>query len=239
MKALKAGKHVHVEKPLCLNTEQLGEIEAVYQSAAGSPALMVGFNRRFAPLARLMKDRLPAGPLAMLYRISAGPIPAESWIQNVEIGGGRLVGEACHFVDFLAFLCGSLPVRVCAQAVPDPATLHDTAQLAVEFENGSIGTVCYQASGSKDVEKEYVEASGGGATAILHDFKSLVVHGGGKPFKTRLASQDKGQHVMVREFLDAIREGKPCPVPVADIVAVTKTMFGALDSIRTRQVTSL
>ena len=127
LKALETGKHVFVEKPLCLNEEELREIISLYSSIVNRqsliPFLMVGFNRRFAPLARIMKERLGNGPMSMIYRVNAGTIPADSWIQDLELGGGRIIGEACHFVDFLAFLCGALPRRLYAFACQIRSTL--------------------------------------------------------------------------------------------------------------------
>lgn len=237
LKALKAGKNVFVEKPLCLTESELAEIEKVYQTQAPSPQpplLTVGFNRRFAPLALLLKGKIGSGPMSMIYRVNAGAIPADSWIQDKEIGGGRIIGEVCHFIDFLTFLNGSLPVSVSAVALPDPHNLQDTVNINLSFENGSIGTVSYFANGAKSLDKEYVEAYRSGMTAVLHDFRRLEIHGKGSAFKKKLFSQDKGQKEMVRTFLTAIKQGGQPPIPFADILAVTRSTFAALESLRTR-----
>ncbi len=232
--SLEAGKHVFVEKPLCLTESELAEIIELHVSR-NQLQLMVGFNRRFAPLARVLKDGLGPGPMAMIYRVNAGTIPADNWIQDREIGGGRIVGEACHFIDFLTFLCGSLPSLVHAVAVPDPAGLHDTATINLQFANGSIGTVSYFANGSKALAKEYLEVYQSGRTAILQDFKQLEVHGVGKPFRKKLLNQDKGQAQMVRAFLEKVKSGGPPLIAPDELARVTQVTFAVHESLKTRQ----
>ena len=196
---------------------------------------MVGFNRRFAPLARWLKERLDEGPMAIVYRVNAGAIPADSWIQDPEVGGGRIVGEVCHFVDFLTYLCGALPVSVHATALPDPQGLNDTVTINVRFANGSIGTVAYFTNGNRRVEKEYVEVYQCGQTAVLRDFKKVELYGGRRRLKKRLLCQDKGQAEMVRQFLQAVKDGGPTPIPIEEQLAVTRACFAALESLRTGQ----
>jgi len=230
LKALAAGKHVFVEKPLCLNEEDLNRVRDGFR--AGTTQLLVGFNRRFSPLARQMKERLGGGPMAMIYRINAGKIPADSWIQDRERGGGRIVGEVCHFVDFLTFLNGSLPCSVFASALPDPTGCEDTLAINLQFRNGAIGTIAYVANGSKDLFKEYIEVHQAGVTAVLKDFKELNVFGSGRPYSKKLISQDKGQKEMVRAFIAAVRDGGAAPITFEDIYTVTLTTFKILESIR-------
>jgi polar amino acid transport system substrate-binding protein len=232
--ALAAGKHVFVEKPLCLTADELAEIQDLYARCNGHH-LMVGFNRRFAPHAVEMKKRLGAGPLSMLYRVNAGAIPKDTWIQHPELGGGRIIGEACHFIDFLTWLCGSAPVRVHALALPDPHGLSDTVTINLEFANGSIGTVSYFANGSKELGKEYVEAYGDGVTGIIRDFKELEVYSSGKPYRKRSFSQDKGQAPMVQAFIDRVGQGGAPLIPPEDVFAVTRATFAVLESLSTRQ----
>ena len=234
-KALKAGKNVFVEKPLCLTEAELEEIDQIYQQPTANsqpPLLMVGFNRRFSPLIEILKEKIGTGPMAMLYRINAGAIPAESWIQDKEIGGGRIIGEVCHFVDLLTHINGSLPDRVFASAVPDSAGLQDTLAINLSFSNGSVGTISYYANGSKSLAKEYLEIYRAGTTAIVKDFKELEFYGSGAPYQKKLLNQNKGQEKMVRAFVEAVRGGKGNPVDYADIYAVTMATFKIIESLK-------
>jgi predicted dehydrogenase/NADPH:quinone reductase-like Zn-dependent oxidoreductase len=240
--ALNAGKHVFVEKPLALNEDELGTIVDCYSNLASqdaAPSLMVGFNRRFAPLACVAKQRLGSGPMSMIYRINAGAIPATHWTQHPSVGGGRVIGEVCHFIDFLTFLCGAVPVRVFASAIPDPLHSADTVSINIEFADNSIGSICYYSNGSKAFDKEYVEAYSSGVTAILRDFRKLEVAGAGRTFRKSLLTQDKGQSAMVAEFLSSVRNGRPAPIPFDEILGVTIATFAAVKSIATRQPISL
>lgn len=237
LKALAAGKHVFVEKPLCLSEEELEGICEAYRG--GHSQLLVGFNRRFSPLARQLKERLRPGPMAMIYRINAGKIPADSWIQDPERGGGRIVGEVCHFVDFLTFLNGSLPVEVFATALPDALNLQDTVAVQLRFANGSVGTISYLSNGSKAVPKEHIEIYKDGQTGILRDFRELAVYSTGRPFREKHWSQDKGQKEMVLSFIETVQEGKPSPIAFGEIEAVTLATFKILESLRTRNVVRL
>jgi len=232
--ALLAGKHVFVEKPLCLTPEELTEIEEICARSDGRH-LMVGFNRRFAPYAVDLKNRLGTGSMSMLYRINAGSIPKDSWIQDGQLGGGRIVGEACHFIDFLTWLCGSLPKCVHAVALPDPHGLNDTVSINLEFANGSIGSINYFANGSKELAKEYIEVYAAGRTGIIRDFKELEIYSSGKPYRKKSLSQDKGQASMVKAFIGSVRNGGAPIVPVAESFASTRTTFAVLESLRTRQ----
>ncbi|MFC1462770.1 bi-domain-containing oxidoreductase [Verrucomicrobiota bacterium] len=238
IKALEAGKHVFCEKPLCITEPQLTGI----QSAVGghqSSILLVGFNRRFAPLAVKLKERLGDAPMAMLCRINAGAIPADSWIQDSEVGGGRIVGEVCHFVDLLTFLCGSVPVRVHAGRMESPQNTDDTLTANLEFANGSVGSICYFANGASTVTKEHIEVFSSGMIGMIHDFKSLEIHAGKRPERKKLVAQDKGQKNMVESFIGRIADGGEPLIPFEEIVAVTKATFAIQESIRTRQAVEL
>jgi len=237
--ALAAGKHVFVEKPLCLTEEELSEIEELYNGSDHCYQLMVGFNRRFAPLAVELKKHLSDVPLSMLYRVNAGPIPRDHWIQDKEIGGGRIIGEACHFIDFLTWLCGALPRHVHAVAIPDPDGLNDTVSINLQFANGSIGNLNYFSNGSKEMPKEYIEVYSAGLTGIIKDFKVLEIHSIGKPRHKKILVQDKGQACMVKAFIKSIKEGGSLLIPADEISAVTRTTFAVLESLRTRQAVSL
>lgn len=242
LSSLRNGKNVFVEKPLCLTLAELAEIEEVFGQmvAAGkTPALAVGFNRRFSPLSVALKKRLGDAPVSMLYRVNAGAIPAEHWIQDPEIGGGRIVGEACHFIDLLTFFAGSIPKTVYASSLPDPKGLNDIAAINLEFGNGSVGTVMYYANGPKSMPKEYLEVYQAGQAGIIEDFKKLTIQGGKKPFKKSLVSQDKGQKEMVRKFLECIKSGGAPLIPADEVFAVTRTTFAVLESLKARQAVTL
>ncbi len=239
LRALESGKQVFVEKPLCLTEAELESINAAYVDALardGRALLMVGFNRRFSSLAIKLKQETGAGtgPLALLYRVNAGRIPADSWIQDVERGGGRILGELCHFIDFVVFLTGSLPVEVYAAAMSDPEGLNDTLAVTVSLADGSVGTIAYLANGSKALGKEHVEVYRAGVTGVLRDFKEVEIFADGRPKRSRLLGQDKGQKTMVHAFVDAASGASPAPIGVRELYATTKATFAVLESLRTR-----
>ena len=212
IQALRAGKHVFVEKPLGLDA---GECRAVLAEAESATLLCaVGFNRRFSALAIALKQSLDktVGPKQLSYRVNAGALPADHWLLNPVIGGGRLVGEGCHFFDFLYWLCGSEPVSVAAQAVG--ATADDVA-CTIKFTDGSVATLVYSALGDARAGKERIEVMASGGLAILEDFKSLVLSGmPGRSRRLRVA--DKGHRALLRHFLDAVRGREPLQVSARD-----------------------
>lgn len=230
LKGLNAGKNIFVEKPLCLNENELDEIISL-QKEVQKP-VMIGFNRRFSPLITTVKKRFGEGPMSMIYRVNAGNIPKDNWIQDMEIGGGRIIGEACHFIDLLTFLNGSLPKTVSAMALPDPNGLNDTVTINIQFENGSTGVVAYFANGSKDLPKEYLEVFTSGNSAVLSDFKTLKIYGKGKPTKKKLLNQNKGQKEMVEAFVNGLLKDGQSPIPMNEIFAVTRATFKVLESIQ-------
>lgn len=239
LKALAAGKHVFVEKPLCIKEGQLREIKNAYSSLANSdsstPLLMVGFNRRFSPLTEMLKEKMNNDAMSMICRVNAGRIPPDSWIQDMKTGGGRIIGEVCHFVDLLAFINGSLPISVYAQALPDPHHLNDTLTISMTYSNGSIGTISYFSNGPKGLPKEYMEIYCAGTTAIMRDFKEVEIYGVERPIRKRLWSQDKGQKKMVQSFTEAILCGQASPIAFEEIYTTTLTTFKILESLRTGQ----
>jgi len=233
LKALSAGKHVFVEKPLCMTESELADIVQAYDAAQGKLHLMVGFNRRFSPLTQTIKQQIAGGPAAMHYRLNAGFIPKDSWIQDMEIGGGRIIGEVCHFIDFLTYINGSLPATVHAAAMQSASGNNDTVTITLTFQNGSIGTVSYFANGDKGLPKERVEIFSSGTVYILDNFRRLTIHANGRKKEKKLLIQDKGQKNEVRSFLEAIREGKDAVIPFREIHSATLVSLKALESLRT------
>ena len=175
----------------------------------------------------------------MQYRVSAGFVPKTHWTRDPVEGGGRIIGEVCHFVDYLTFINGSLPVSVYATAIPDAQNTSDTLAITLKYENGSVGSIQYFANGSKGLAKEYIEIYGHNVTAVMVDFKKLVVYGSGRPFKKTLWTQDKGQKLEVKAFLYAVRKGGTAPIPVAEIFSASDVTFKILESLRTGQVITI
>ncbi len=233
--ALAAGKHVFCEKPLCLTEEELADIVRA-RLKAESTALMVGFNRRFSPMAQRLKAFFaPVNePLLMHYRVNAGFLAANHWTQDPEEGGGRILGEVCHFIDFLTFLAGAWPVRVQTNALANQGQYSDdNLTIRLEFANGSQGTITYVANGDKAYSKERVEVFGGGAVGVLEDFRGLeLVRGGRKQSERSRLSQDKGHRAEWEAFLKSLRTGGPPPIPFEEIVAVSLATLRALHSRR-------
>lgn len=233
--AIRSGKHVFCEKPLCLNAGELTEISEVRESRANRPLLMVGFNRRFAPLAICMKDflRNVGEPLALHYRVNAGSLPADHWLNDPEQGGGRIIGEVCHFVDFLSFLTGAAPVEVQTSSLPNSGRYaNDNVICSLRFSDGSRGTITYLANGDKAYSKERVEVFGGGAVAILEDFRrlELIQQGREHTFRSRWR-QDKGHRGEWEAFVNAMQSGGEEPIPFAEIVRTMLATF-AIDESR-------
>ena len=236
--ALRAGKAVFCEKPLCLNE---GELAAFVRALAeeNAPLLMVGFNRRFAPMAGQMKQFLSAvhEPLAIHYRVNAGYIPADHWVNDPEQGGGRILGEVCHFVDFLCFLAGACPIEVQAQTVGNAGQYSmDNIAASLKFANGTLGTIGYFASGDKSASKERVEVFGGGSVAILEDFRRLeLVRNGRKQITRARWGQDKGHNAEMQAFVDALRGKTPPPIPFEQVVGSTLATLRLQNSCQTGQ----
>jgi predicted dehydrogenase/threonine dehydrogenase-like Zn-dependent dehydrogenase len=234
--ALASGKHVFCEKPLCLREGELADIVRAYTNSSHGRklALMVGFNRRFAPMAVRMKEFMKDvhEPLALHYRVNAGYLPPDHWVNDPEQGGGRIIGEMCHFVDFLAFLAGSLPIEVQTRSLANPAQYSgDNLVLSLAFADGSQGTVTYVANGAKSYSKERVEVFGGGRVAVLEDFRRLeLVRDDRKQIVRSRFRQDKGHDAEWQAFAQAIQKGTGNPIPFEEIVAITLATFRAVDS---------
>ena len=240
IKALKAGKHVFVEKPLAVNSKQLGQINKLLISNLRS-LLTVGFNRRFSPLAQSLNSQISnlREPKYIHYRVNAGCLPFNHWTQDPALGGGRIIGEACHFIDFITFLVGAAPVSVTAHALPDGGKYReDNVSMTFTFPDGSLGIVDYLANGDKSFPKERVEVFCGGQIAILDDFVSLQTVKDGKKKEER-GAQDKGWKNEWIAFAKAIREGGQPPIPYEQLIGVTKSTFAAVEAIRSKSVVQI
>ena len=233
--ALNSGKHVFCEKPLCLNEAELSSIAAAHHDQANHVQnpnrrlLMIGFNRRFAPLAVRLKSFLQEvhEPLAIHYRVSAGFLPADHWLNDPLQGGGRIIGEVCHFVDFLCFLTGTSPVEVETRGLPNSGQYsNDNVVCSLRFAGGSQGAISYLANGDRSFSKERIEVFGGGRVAVLEDFRRLeLVRGGKKRVLRSLLRQDKGHRDEWEAFVSAIRTGKESPIPFREIVGAMLATF--------------
>lgn len=229
-RALEAGKDVFVEKPLALHLHDLDRIESVLEILAesgGGGRLMVGFNRRFSPLIGKMKELLDSvkAPRVFCYTCNAGWIPADHWTQDPAVGGGRIVGEACHFIDLVRYLAGS-PVRSFHVSRLGGSTSSeegaDTAVIDLEFQNGSIATIQYLANGGKSFPKERLEVFAGGGVLQLNNFRSLSGYNWPGFKRMKLWKMDKGQTQCVHSFLKAVREGSDAPIPLEEIFEVSR-----------------
>ena len=236
VRALEVGKHVFVEKPMVVSEEELADVRAAYEAAnARRPTgLMVGLNRRFAPMVTEMKEALPSGPKQMLYRINSGLIPTTSWLHQPEEGGGMLVGEMCHFIDLMQFVCGERPTRVYAQALQLGNELvadHDNIALTITFSGGSVGTLGYSTVGDKAASKERLEVYGGGTVAVLDDFRRLELTQNGKRSRSKASNQDKGQAIQVAQTVEAFRTRGTAPIAFEELVVGMEVVFAARRSL--------
>jgi predicted dehydrogenase/NADPH:quinone reductase-like Zn-dependent oxidoreductase len=233
--ALNAGKHVFVEKPLALTYEQLTLIQDQLQEAENC-LLMIGFNRRFAPLAQQLYSFVSrrTEPLVVHYRVNAGYLPKNHWLHDPEIGGGRIIGEGCHFIDFLTFLVGGTPVYVSAIGIPDQDKYReDNVVLTFAFADGSVGTLNYLANGDKTFPKERIEIFTEGRVAVLDDFRrlELIDNGRREVFRSRFR-QDKGHLGEWKAFSSSILTNGDPPIPYRHLFGVTMTTFAAVKALR-------
>ena len=240
--ALDSGKHVFCEKPPALTEVEMREVVRAYARAPGR-MFAVGYNRRFSPMAQRMKEFLAAAgePPLLNCRVNAGLIPEDHWVHDPAVGGGRIIGEGCHFVDLLSFLADSLPVRVRATGLPDGGRYReDNVVITLDFENGSVGTITYTAAGDRAMGKERVEAFGGGASAALDDYRTLALHRGGKSQRDRSRlRQDKGHVGEWRAIGRALREGGELPISLESLVATSLATFATARSLRTGEAEAL
>jgi len=234
VKALKAGKHVFVEKPLAINSNQLSVISKQLAKTHNC-LLLTGFNRRFSPLAQSLKSSIVNRQSSIYahYRINAGYLPLNHWTQDPNLGGGRIIGEACHFIDLISFLVGASPVSVVAHALPNQGKYReDNVSMTFTFPDGSIGVVDYLANGDKSHPKERLEVFCEGMIAMLDDYVSLTTIKNGKK-SVQSGAQDKGWKAEMAAFAESIRSGGEAPIPYDQLIGVTKSTFAAVESIRT------
>jgi len=220
LKAIQNDKHIFVEKPLCLNLEELQKIHN--SQLKTKRILMVGFNRRFAPQVQKVKEllSLSSNPIAIVMTVNAGAIPADHWTQDPTVGGGRIVGEGCHFIDLLRFLAGN-PIVSYKKSVMLSQS-NDTTSIHLEFENGSIGTIHYFANGTKSFPKERLEVFSGGGVLQLDNYRKLQGFNWPGFKKMNLRRQDKGQYACASAFMNAIENGKEAPIPLDEIIEVSR-----------------
>jgi predicted dehydrogenase/threonine dehydrogenase-like Zn-dependent dehydrogenase len=240
LEAVEAGKHVFVEKPLCLSRAELLALQERFQShppSSGMPTLTVGFNRRFSTYSRKMKDLLgtDSGPVSVVATMNSGFIPADSWVHDLEIGGGRIVGEACHLIDLITYLTGSRVTKVCmAAAGENPSANTDTATILLKYADGSIGGVNYFSNGSKAYSKERVEVYSRNRTLVLDNFR-LLNGFGFKGFKKMKTRQDKGHVEQFRLWSERIQTGGAPLISLEEIFNTTEASLAALESLQTGQ----
>ncbi|CCG99604.1 oxidoreductase domain protein [Fibrella aestuarina BUZ 2] len=233
--ALQAGKHVFVEKPLAIYEDELTAIIAAQQTAGRM--VLVGFNRRFSPTAQKAKvllggDNAGAVPMNVIATMNAGAIPANAWVHDRAVGGGRILGEACHYIDLITYLTGSRVVSVCLNAMgQQPTETTDSASLLLRHENGATGVINYFANGSKAYAKERIEVYSQERTLVLDNFKSLTGYGF-QGFSRLSGRQDKGHAEQCRQLIQMLRSGGPSPIPFGEIVNTTQATLAALRSLQ-------
>ena len=230
--SLKAEKHVFVEKPLALNTEELNSILAAYQNAGKS--LTVGFNRRFSPHARKIKELVGESQMNVIATMNAGNIPANVWVHDMQVGGGRIIGEACHFMDLITYLTGSKITSVCMNAMGvNPEENTDNANILLKYENGSTGVINYFANGSKSYSKERLEIYSQERTLIMDNFRITRGYGfkGFSKLKTKL---DKGHKTQFTELIDMVKKGGNPLIPMDEIINTTQASFAAIESLKNK-----
>ena len=237
VKSLLADKHVFVEKPLCLTEDELQEIRATYEKKAPEGLqLLAGFNRRFSPHAKEARAFFAsrANPLVMLYRINAGRVPPDHWVQDPNIGGGRILGEVCHFVDYMQALSGALPTSVFARRVGRHSSgiTEDQCSLTLTFGDGSMGTILYAAEGNSGLPKERFEAHADGRSLVMDDFMETSFYEGTRHRTFKTAKRDKGFTDEMAAFVQAVEQGGPPVIPFDQIEAVTRTCLLAVRSLQ-------
>lgn len=238
--ALEAGKHVFCEKPPCLSEEELKGILRSLGEAGPGRLVAVGYNRRFAPMTAALREHMASArePLTVQIRVNAGAIPGDHWIHDPAVGGGRIVGEVCHFVDLASAITGAIPVDVYARGTPDGGRYReDNLVLTLGMSDGSVASITYAASGDKALGKERVEVFGGARAAVLDDYRALTLLAGGKATTSRARlAQDKGHRAEWEALVRVLKAGGEPPIPVASWVATSLATFAAVRSLHSGAV---
>lgn len=231
IECLEKNKNVFVEKPLAINNTQLNDIIKAYEESNKS-TLTVGFNRRFSPHSLKIKSILDSGPINVIATMNAGAIPPNVWIHDMNVGGGRIIGEACHFIDLITFFTGSTVVNVCMNAMGiNPNENTDSATILLKYENGSTGTINYFANGSKEYPKERIEIYSQERTIVIDNFRSTTAFGF-KNFKKLKTSLDKGHKNQFELLIKQVKSGGQPLIPFEEIINTTKASFAAIDSLK-------
>lgn len=239
LKGIMKNKNIFVEKPIAINIEDLEKIKDVYEKNSNPLRIMVGYNRRFSPhIIEIKKRFLDRVPKSINYRINAGIVPKDHWAHDLETGGGRIIGEVCHFIDLAMYISASNITSVVANVLDNSQDLMDTLSVNLKFENGSIATISYFSNGNKKVRKEYLEVFCNGEIAILDDFKKMKIYGQ-KIMKFNLAKQDKGHSEEIRRFFYSITQGKPSPINFDEIYLSTLATLKVIESIMGKRIIQL
>jgi predicted dehydrogenase len=234
IETIKSGKHVFVEKPLAINENELEEIIATYQSTDKPLSVNVGFNRRFSPYIQKAKQLISGGgtPINMIATMNAGSIPPEIWIHDMKIGGGRIIGEACHFIDLMIYLTGSTVSEVIMSALgQNPAENTDNAIITLKFSDGSQGVINYFANGSKAYAKERIEIYSQDRTLVIDNFRKMNGFGF-KNFSSMSSKLDKGHKAQFLKLIKQVKEGTEPMIPFHELVNTTKAGFAAISSLK-------
>jgi predicted dehydrogenase len=235
MESLQAKKHVFVEKPLALNEEQLSQLVRVYNEQQGKYAVTVGFNRRFSPLAVKMKKMLGTGAKNIVATMNAGFIPSKSWVHDLEVGGGRIIGESCHYIDLCTYLTGSRIIAVCMNTLgTNPQENTDNASIILKYEDGSNAVINYFSNGNKSYAKERIEAYAQGKTLVIDNWRSLKGYGV-KGFTKMTTRMDKGHRAQFGQLISFLENGGTPLIPFDELINTTKASFAAIESMKTGQ----
>jgi predicted dehydrogenase/threonine dehydrogenase-like Zn-dependent dehydrogenase len=237
--ALRSGKNVFVEKPLAIDADQLTAFEeGLTDFGTVAPIWTVGFNRRFSPAAQMVREFFSSlsAPVTLTYRFNAGAIPAQHWTQDLSIGGGRLVGEACHALDLACFLVGGQIMRVFAESVEPGGAAgsgDDQTTIIARMDNGSVASIGYFAGGDKGFPKERIEIFGGGRVGVIDDFKAVILSKEGRIRTHKFSRRDKGHDAEIAAFFSAVRSGGPPPIPYHSLLNVSWAALAIMESLRT------
>jgi polar amino acid transport system substrate-binding protein len=235
IKAIQQNKNVFVEKPLAMNIDELLAIKNAYETSNYTGRLMVGFNRRFAPQVQKLKTLFDKNqPKAINIRVNAGKVPKEHWVNDPKIGGGRIIGEGCHFIDLATFIADSKIKNIYANSIADADNLFDTVAINLYFENGSVANISYFSNGNKSLSKEYIEVFCDNRVIIIDDFINMKDYTN-KINKTKLSSQDKGHANELVSFINSIKNNLPSPISFDELFNTTMATFAVLESCNTNR----